>query len=52
MSNAVGMTERAWLYELHRAMSLNARINYLRLEIESREVIVNAMILATLADEG
>lgn len=52
LSNAGGMSERAWLYELHRAMSLNARINYLRLEIESRGAIVNAMILATLADEG
>ena len=52
LSNAGGMSERAWLYELHRMLSLDARINYLRLEIESREAIVNAMILATLADDG
>ena len=52
LSNAGGMSERAWLYELHRMMSLNARINYLRLEFESREAILSAMILATLAEEG
>ena len=42
------MNEKGWLQELHRVMSVNARINYLRLELASRAAIVDALILATL----
>ncbi|MFX4300052.1 hypothetical protein [Pseudosulfitobacter pseudonitzschiae] len=45
------MSEKAWLFELHRIMSINARINYLNLELASRDAVVNAAILATLNDD-
>lgn len=51
LTNVSGMSEKAWLFELHRVMSLNARINYLQLELASRDAIVNASILATLNDD-
>ena len=43
-----GMNAKGWLQELHRVMSLNARIGYLRLELASRAAIVDALTLATL----
>ena len=45
------MNAKGWLQELHRVMSVNARINYLRLELASRAAIVDALILATLNAE-
>jgi hypothetical protein len=51
LTNTGGMNERAWLFELHRIMSLNARINYMNLELANRDAIVNANILATLNDD-
>ena len=44
-------SEKAWLYEIHRIMSLNTRIAYLQLELMNRDAIVNAGILATLNDD-
>lgn len=46
------MSEKAWLFELHRVMSLNTRINYLQLELMNRDAIVNAGILATMNDDS
>jgi len=42
------MNEKGWLQELHTIMSINARINYIRLELENRNAVVNALILASL----
>lgn len=44
----VHMNEKGWLQELHTIMSINARINYVRLEIENRNAVMNALILASL----
>jgi hypothetical protein len=44
------MNEKGWLEEIHRIMSINARINYVRLELENRNAITNALILAALSD--
>lgn len=44
------MTETGWLQELHRISSINARINFIRLELENRNAITNALILAALTD--
>lgn len=49
--NGAKLSEKAWLFELHRIMSLNTRINYLNLEMASRDAVVNAAILATLNDD-
>jgi hypothetical protein len=45
------MNEKGWLQEIHRVMSINTRINYLRLELENRDAIVNGLILATLNED-
>lgn len=45
-----GLTEKGWLWEIHRIMSINARINYIRLELENRNAITNALILAALSE--
>lgn len=45
------MNQIAWLQEIHRVMSINARINYMQLELANRDAIVNSMILATLNDD-
>jgi hypothetical protein len=50
LTNTGGMNEKAWMFELHRVLSLNARINYMQLELANRDAIVNANILATLND--
>lgn len=42
------MNEKGWLQEIHTIMSINARINYIRLELENRNAVVNALILASL----
>lgn len=44
--------ERAMLQEILDAVAINARINYHRLELESRTAIVLALVLATLNDSG
>ena len=44
------MTEVGWLQELHRITSINARINFIRLELENRSAITNALILAALSE--
>ncbi|PTX52528.1 hypothetical protein IQ03_01219 [Gemmobacter caeni] len=44
----VHMNEKGWLQELHTIMAINARINYIRLELENRNAVVNALILASL----
>lgn len=44
------MNEKGWLQELHTIMSINARINYIRLELEDRNAVTNALILAALSD--
>ena len=46
------MNEKAWLAEIHAINSLNARINYLQLELDSRDALVNAYILARLVDNN
>jgi hypothetical protein len=46
----VHMNEKGWLQEIHTIMSINARINYVRLELENRNAITNALILAALSD--
>ena len=51
LANTGGMNEKAWLYELHRVLALNARINYMILEVGTRDAIVNAGILATINDD-
>ncbi len=51
LTNTGGMNEKAWLFEIHRVMSINARINYMQLELMNRDAIVNANILATLNDD-
>lgn len=51
LANTGGMNEKAWLYELHRLLALNARVNYLLLETAGRDAIVNAAILATINDD-
>lgn len=45
------MNEKGWLQEIHRIMSINTRINYLRLELENRDAIVNGLILATMNED-
>lgn len=40
-----------WLEEIHRIMSINARLNYVRLELENRNAVTNSLILAALTDE-
>lgn len=40
--------EMDWLAEIHNITAINARINYLRLELENRNAIVNALILASM----
>jgi hypothetical protein len=45
------MNQVAWMQEIHRVMSINARINYMQLELANRDAIVNSMILATLNDD-
>jgi hypothetical protein len=52
LTNGAELSEKAWMSELHRIMSLNARINYLNLELASRDAVVNAAILATLNDDS
>jgi len=50
--NGLGqMNEKGWLQEIHRIMSINARLNFIRLELENRSAITNALILAALTDE-
>lgn len=44
------MNEKGWLSEIHQIMSIDARINYIRLELENRNAITNALILAALTD--
>jgi hypothetical protein len=44
----VHMNEKGWLQEIHTVMAINARINYIRLELENRNAVVNALILASL----
>jgi hypothetical protein len=44
------MNEKGWLEEIHQIMAINARINYIRLELENRNAITNALILAALSD--
>lgn len=51
LSNSGGMNVQGWLYELHRITSLLTRINYIQLELASRDAVVNAAILATLNDD-
>ena len=51
LTNTGGMNEKAWLYEIHRMLSLMARIRYLELELASRDAVVNAAILASLANK-
>lgn len=46
----IHMNEKGWLQELHTIMAINARINYVRLELENRNAITNALILAALSD--
>lgn len=46
----IHMNEKGWLQEIHTIMSINARINYVRLELENRNAITNALILAALSD--
>lgn len=52
LTDGAKLSEKAWLFELHRIMSINARINYLNLELASRDAVVNAAILATLNDDN
>lgn len=42
------MNEKGWLEEIHRIMAINARTNYLRLELERRNAITDALILASM----
>jgi hypothetical protein len=44
------MNEKGWLQEIHRIMSIDARINYIRLELENRNAITNALILAAVSE--
>lgn len=46
----IHMNEKGWLQEIHTVMAINARINYIRLELENRNAITNALILAALSD--
>lgn len=46
----VHMNEKGWLQEIHTIMAINARINYVRLELENRNAITSALILAALSD--
>lgn len=46
----IHMNEKGWLQEIHTVMAINARINYVRLELENRNAITNALILAALSD--
>lgn len=46
----IHMNEKGWLQEIHTIMAINARINYVRLELENRNAITNALILAALSD--
>ena len=50
LASGRGMNVKGWLHEIHRVMALVARIQYLQLELASRDAIVNAAILATLND--
>ena len=45
-----GMNEKGWLQEIHAIMAINARINYIRLELENRNAITNSLILAAVSD--
>ena len=45
-----GMSEKGWLQEIHRITAINARINFIRLELENRSAITSALILAALSD--
>ena len=51
LASGRGMNIKGWLHEIHRIMAVNTRINYLRLELASRDAIVNAASLATQVDE-
>lgn len=44
------MSEKAWLFEIHRALSIQTRIDFLALELATRNANVNALVLATLND--
>lgn len=46
----IHMNEKGWLQEIHTIMAINARINFVRLELENRNAITNALILAALSD--
>ena len=50
LSNPGGMTERAWLFEIHRVLTVIARLQYLSLELQSRDALVAAAQLATMND--
>ena len=46
-----GMPDNAWLAEIHHVMSINTRIQYLQLELMTRDAVVNAYTLSTMNDD-
>ncbi|MXX88693.1 MAG: hypothetical protein F4213_03215 [Boseongicola sp. SB0677_bin_26] len=50
LTNSGGMNVQAWLYEIHRLLAVSNRLDYLALELASRDALVNAALLATLND--
>lgn len=48
---SAGMSEQAWLQEIHHVMSVNTRIQYLQLELMARDAVVNAYTLSTMNDD-
>jgi len=47
---SAGMSETAWLQEIHHVMSVNTRIQYLQLELMTRDAVVGAYTLSTMND--